>query len=65
MKIKKKIGGGGLSGWRGGGGGQSRCEWRNEVFVKIQKNGESGRGIWLGGPVGGGWSGWGGGSGGM
>ena len=31
--------------------------------MKIQKNGESGRGIWLGGRVGGGWSGWGGGGG--
>ena len=62
MKIKKKIGGCRVGGV--GGGGQSRCERRNEVFVKIQKNGESGRGIWLGGPVGGGWSGWGGGGGG-
>ena len=22
---------------RGGGGGQGRCEWRSEAFVKIQK----------------------------
>ena len=44
-----------------GGRGQSRCERRSEVFVKIQKNGGSGRGIWLGGRVGGGWSSWGGG----
>ena len=41
MKIQKKIGG---VRWGGGGwgvgvrlGGQSGCERRNEVFVKIQK----------------------------
>ena len=34
MKIKKKIGGGGVG---LGGGGQVGCEWRSEAFVKIQK----------------------------
>ena len=40
MKIKKKNGWVGL----GGGGGQSGCERRIEVFVKIQK-----KKIWVGG----------------
>ena len=50
MKIKRKIGGGGVRTWdmgqdmRGvggqyrGGRGQGRCERRSEVFVIIQKN---------------------------
>ena len=44
----------------GGGGGQGRCEWRSEAFVKIKKKnifflgGGGGRGV--GG--GGGGSGW-------
>ena len=38
MKIQKKIGGGGRGGlWGVGLGGQSGCELRIEVFVKIQK----------------------------
>ena len=60
MKIQKKIfflGGGGR--WGGGGsgsgwGGQSGCERRIEVFVKIQK-----KKIFWGGSVGGSGSGWG------
>ena len=28
----------------GGGGGQGGCEWRSEVFVKIQKKKKLGRG---------------------
>ena len=48
MKIKKKIGLG-----RVGGGGQSGCERRIEVFVKIQKKklgvGEGGGGVGFGG----------------
>ena len=57
MKIqKKKLGGGGGSGW----GGQGGCERRIEVFVKIKKKivwgggggwVEGGFGLW-------GWSGW-------
>ena len=56
MKRKKK------SQW---GGGQGRCEWRSEAFVKIQKKkkiffwgggGGGGGGFGLGG--GGGGSGW-------
>ena len=48
MKIKKKLAG---SGW---GGGQSGCELRIEVFVKIQKKnklgwGREGEGSGLGG----------------
>ena len=55
MKIQKKIwGGGGGGGGSVGGvgvglGGQSGCELRIEVFVKIQK-----KKIWGGGGVGGG-----------
>ena len=60
MKIQKKFGRGGSggSGWRGG-GGQSGCEQRIEVFVKIQKiiggGGRQGVGGWVlgGGRVGG------------
>ena len=64
MKIQKKklfLGGGGR--WGGGGvgvglGGQSRCERRIEVFVKIQKKKYIfffwGGGRWGGGGVGGG-----------
>ena len=37
MKFQKKIKGGGGVGPEGGWGGQSRCERRSEVFVKIQK----------------------------
>ena len=33
MKRKKVRRGGGGGGW----GGQGRCEWRSEAFVKIQK----------------------------
>ena len=55
MKIQKKknLGGGGVGGgvWVGL-GGQSGCERRIEIFVKIQKN------IFFWGGVGGG-SGWG------
>ena len=42
---KKKFGGvgGGQGGWVGG-GGQSGCERRIEVFVKIRGGGVSGRG---------------------
>ena len=48
-----------------GGGGQGRCEWRSEAFVKIQKkncyfflggSGQGGGGVRLGG--GGGQGGW-------
>ena len=50
MKIKKKKLAG--SGW-GGGGVQSGCERRIEVFVKIQKKifgvGEGGGGVGFGG----------------
>ena len=52
MKIQKKIGGGGSGGWGRWGvglGGQSGCERRIEVFVKIQKKnffgGWGGRGV--------------------
>ena len=63
MKIpkKKKLGGGGVRGCRSGGsgsgvrlGGQSGCERRIEVFVKIKKKKKKKLG---GGGVGGG-SGW-------
>ena len=27
--------------FRGGGGGQGKCEWRSEVFVKIQKKNQN------------------------
>ena len=61
MKIPKKIwggrGGGGL--WGVGLGGQSGCELRIEVFVKIQKK----KIFFLGGGVGGGGGGSGEGSG--
>ena len=43
----------------GGGGGQGRCEWRSEAFVKIQKKKN------LGGGGGGGRVGGGGGGGGV
>ena len=51
VKIqKKKLGGGGGSGW---GGGQDGCERRIEVFVKIQKKklgwGSGGGGCRVGG----------------
>ena len=58
MKIQKKknffgggVGGGGVGGgWsRSGWGGQSGCERRIEVFVKIKKK------IWVGGGSGSGW----------
>ena len=53
MKIQKKnLGGGGVGGgggwWGVGVGGQSGCDQRIEVFVKIQKKIGGGRG-------GGGW----------
>ena len=52
MKIKKKIWGGGDR-WGVGLGGQSGCELRIEVFVKIQKKtklgGGGGRGRGQGG----------------
>ena len=54
MKIKKKY----LFFFLGGGvglGGQSGCELRIEVFVKIQKKKFGGRGGGGGGGVGGGW----------
>ena len=59
MKIQKKkfflgggVGGGGVGGWVGVGlGGQSGCERRIEVFVKIQKKN------WGGGGRGGPWGG--------
>ena len=56
------MGGGGRGGRWGGGvgvglGGQSGCERRIEVFVKIQKKYVF---FWGGGGVGGGWGGWGG-----
>ena len=56
MKIQKKKFGGG-PGWVGGlGSGQSGCERRIEVFVKIQK-----KRFFLGGGGGGPWGGrWGG-----
>ena len=47
MKIKKKknfLGGGGRWGGRVGLGGQSGCERRIEVFVKIQKQNFGGGG---------------------
>ena len=51
MKIQKKNWGGGVGGSVGGVGfgGQSGCELRIEVFVKIQK-----KKVWGGGGVGGG-----------
>ena len=51
MKIQKnKTGGGGVGEGRGRRvGGQGGCEWKSEVFVKIQKkNGQGGR---AGGPI--------------
>ena len=52
MKIQKKIIlGGGALGWGVGLGGQSGCERRIEVFVKIQKKKFFGGGV--GGGVGG------------
>ena len=49
MKIQKNLGGReGRGGLWGGGGGQSGCERRIEVFVKIQKKN------WGGSVVGGG-----------
>ena len=56
MKIQKKNWGGGLGGgrWGVGVGGQSGCERRIEVFVKIQKKknlgggGSGGGGRWGG-----------------
>ena len=56
MKIQKKKFGGGGGGWWGvlvGLGGQSGCERRIEVFVKIQKKDF----FWGGGGGGGGGSG--------
>ena len=61
MNSKKKIfffGGGGGGGVRVGLGGQSGCERRIEVFVKIQKKNLGGGGSWGGGGVEGGGSGW-------
>ena len=60
MKIQKKnlgggvggVGGGWGCGWGVGLGGQSICERRIEVFVKIQK-----KIFFLGGGVGGPWGG--------
>ena len=49
MKIKKKF----WLGRVGGGGGQSGCERRIEVFVKIQKKNFFFLGGGRGGPVGG------------
>ena len=48
MKIKKKNYGGGVCGGVGL-GGQSGCERRIEVFVKIQKKKLGGGGGWGGG----------------
>ena len=67
MKIQKKnfFFGGGVGGGGGGGvgvglGGQSGCERRIEVFVKIQKKKNlGGGGLGGGGLVGGSGSGWG------
>ena len=60
MKIQKKIFFGGVGGGvRVGFGGQSGCERRIEVFVKIQKK----KKFFFGGGGGGGGSGVGGGSG--
>ena len=57
------MGGGGSGGGRWGVGvklgGQSGCERRIEVFVKIQKKKKLGGGGVGGGPVGGSGSGWG------
>ena len=55
MKIQKKknFGGGGVGGGVGL-GGQSGCERRIEVFVKIQKK-KIGGGVGGGGVGGGGW----------
>ena len=51
VKIhKKKIGGGGGSGWGVRVGGQNGCERRIEVFVKIHKKkirGEGGGSGWM------------------
>ena len=61
MKIQKKNLGGGWGGggrwggrWGVGLGGQSGCERRIKVFVKIQKKKIGGGGVW---GVGGGWVG--------
>ena len=38
-----------VGGWVGSGGGQGRCEWRSEFFVRIQKKMGGVRGSGLGG----------------
>ena len=41
-------GGGGGGGGEGGKGGQGGCEWRSEVFVKIQRGGSTLYEIYIG-----------------